>query len=242
VAADTSWVSITGTPSGQGDAVVGYAVAPNPTTVSRSASISVGSQRVTVSQAAAACTFGLSSARDSVSSVGGTLSVGVSTQDGCAWQASTGAPWLAITSGQSGRGNGSVVVAVAPNTGSERSSTVTVAGQTDTVTQAAAAALPQPPPHDPPPAPAPEPAPPPPPPPPPPPTPVTISGIVLLVSGRCPDQTFTVGLTTVVTDKTTTYQKGKCGDVRLGTFVTVTGTVDASGQLSADVVAFKEGP
>ncbi len=46
-------------------------------------------------------------------------------------------PWLTITSGASGTGNGSVGLSIAANTGVARTGTATIAGQTFTVNQAA---------------------------------------------------------------------------------------------------------
>jgi hypothetical protein len=54
----------------------------------------------------------------------------------CPWQATSNAPWLTITSGASGSGNGTVKYSVAMNTtGSPRAGTLTIAGQTFTVNQ-----------------------------------------------------------------------------------------------------------
>src|SRR6185503_16082919 len=73
----------------------------------------------------------------------------------CAWTATTSAPWITVTAGQSGTGNGTVAFTVAVNTGSVRRATIAAGGKTFTVTQ--------------------EEAPPPTPPPPPPPCTFTIS-------------------------------------------------------------------
>ena len=48
------------------------------------------------------------------------------------------APWITVTSGATGSGNGTVTFSVAANTGAQRTGTLTIAGQTFTVTQAAA--------------------------------------------------------------------------------------------------------
>src|SRR5262249_48589680 len=54
----------------------------------------------------------------------------------CGWQAIPNDPWLSITSGASGVGNGTVGYHVAVNaTGNPRSGTITIAGQTFTVNQ-----------------------------------------------------------------------------------------------------------
>jgi len=62
-------------------------------------------------------------------------------QGGCPWTASSGVPWVTITSGSSGKGNGTVGFTVVANPfGAARSGTLTIANQTYTVTQAESAA------------------------------------------------------------------------------------------------------
>jgi hypothetical protein len=63
--------------------------------------------------------------------------VNVTAGTGCAWTASSNAPWLTITSGATGTGNGPVGFSAAANAGGSRTGTLTIAGQTFTVTQAA---------------------------------------------------------------------------------------------------------
>jgi hypothetical protein len=53
----------------------------------------------------------------------------------CAWTAITNSPFLTITSGSSGVGNGVVTVAVAQNGGPNRAGTLTIAGQAVTINQ-----------------------------------------------------------------------------------------------------------
>ena len=55
---------------------------------------------------------------------------------GCAWTAQSDAPWLTITGGNSGTGDGTISFAVAPNPGpAQRVGTITANGNTFTVTQ-----------------------------------------------------------------------------------------------------------
>ncbi len=84
------------------------------------------------------CTYTISPTSQSFATVGGTGSVGVTTQSGCAWKAASGAPWMTITSGSSGTGSGSVGYSVAANSGASRTAASTIASQTLTVTEAAA--------------------------------------------------------------------------------------------------------
>jgi hypothetical protein len=87
------------------------------------------------------CTYSISPVSGTFTSAGGTGSFAVSTQDGCGWTASEAASWIAITSGSSGSGSGSVGYAVDPNAGDARSATISVGGRTHIVTQAEFVAL-----------------------------------------------------------------------------------------------------
>ena len=106
----------------------------------RSGSVTIAGQAFTINQAAFVppCSFSIAPTNQSVPALGGTGTVTVSTASGCAWTASSNVPWLTITSGASGTGNGSVGFSVAANVGSSRTGTLTIAGQAFTVTQAAA--------------------------------------------------------------------------------------------------------
>ena len=59
----------------------------------------------------------------------------VTTQAGCAWTAVSQAPWITITAGASGTGNGRVGLTITANFGLARTGTVTIGSQTFTVTQ-----------------------------------------------------------------------------------------------------------
>ena len=67
---------------------------------------------------------------------GGTGTSNVLTPGGCGWTAVSNAPWLSITSGSSGTGNGAVNYSIAANASTApRTGTLTVAGSTVTVNQ-----------------------------------------------------------------------------------------------------------
>jgi Viral BACON domain/Putative binding domain, N-terminal len=67
---------------------------------------------------------------------GGTGTVTVTTAAGCAWSATAGAAWVAITSGQSGVGPGTLTYAVAANPGPEpRTGTLGIDDQRHTITE-----------------------------------------------------------------------------------------------------------
>jgi uncharacterized protein (TIGR03437 family) len=67
---------------------------------------------------------------------GGAGTIPVTAATGCAWTAVSNVPWIAITSGASGSGSGTVGYTVAASTGAQRAGTIAIAGQTFTVTQA----------------------------------------------------------------------------------------------------------
>src|SRR6266850_6103916 len=98
IATTANWMTIGGDRSGQGEASISYSVAANPAPAARSGSIVVGSQTVSVSQAAAPCTYALGRLQDTIGPAGGSLSVSITTLSGCAWNAATQAPWIAIRS------------------------------------------------------------------------------------------------------------------------------------------------
>lgn len=133
------WITIPSGGSGTGNGTVNYSVAANTGTTPRTGTLTVAGQTFTVMQAAA-CTFAISPSSVSIPNSGGSGNVGVDTTAGCAWTASSNAPWITITGGGSGTGDGTVNYLVAANTETTpRTGTVTIGGQTFTVSQAAAA-------------------------------------------------------------------------------------------------------
>jgi hypothetical protein len=258
IATSTSWVSLNGDRSGQGEASISYSVAANLVPAGRSGSIVVGAKTVEVSQAAAACHYSLSRTRDAIGFGGGSLSVAVSTLAGCNWNATSKAAWITVTSGQSGNANGTVALSIGSNQGGDqRVGEVDVSGQIYTVVQGA---VPPPPPADPDPAPpapspspspapAPSPAPTPPPapapkptpPPPPPPEKVNVEGTVSGLSGQCPALSFTVRGVAIVTNGSTDFKKGSCRHVEHSRSVEVKGTRQSSGIVLATEVEISRG-
>jgi uncharacterized protein (TIGR03437 family) len=85
-----------------------------------------------------ACNFSVVPSNHAFPSGGGKGVVSVNAADGCAWMAVSNDPWIMITSGANGNGNGEVNFAVSnnPNAGSRRG-TLTIAGHKVTVVQAA---------------------------------------------------------------------------------------------------------
>lgn len=132
---NTAWLSITGGTSGTGSGRVSYEFAANTDVAARSGSLTIAGLTFSVSQAAAACTYVVAPLTISAPTAASTSSVAVTTPSACPWTASSAVPWVTITAGAAGSGNGTVSLAIAQNTGAPRSGTVTVAGQAVTVNQ-----------------------------------------------------------------------------------------------------------
>ncbi|MEP7116805.1 MAG: BACON domain-containing carbohydrate-binding protein [Acidobacteriota bacterium] len=145
VATDVSWMSFTTPVARSGEGVVGVRIAANQGAEPRVGAVTVGDQRVIVTQAAEAvgspsCVYVVTSTSPPVlASDAAQVSASVTAAGGCAWTATSSVPWIAVTAGASGTGNGAVALSVAANPGSVRTGTIIVAGQIFTVTQAAAA-------------------------------------------------------------------------------------------------------
>ena len=101
-----------------------FSVAAN-TGLARTGTLTVGSTTATITQLRdpATCRYTLNPGGASLGYTGGNVSMSVSTDSDCSWTARSNAPWISLTSGASGSGNGSVAVSVAANTGSGRTGT-----------------------------------------------------------------------------------------------------------------------
>jgi hypothetical protein len=66
---------------------------------------------------------------------GGNYSINVNTQEGCAWTVENNTPWIVITSGSSGTGNGTISFTLQQNTSGTRGATISVAGQSVSILQ-----------------------------------------------------------------------------------------------------------
>jgi hypothetical protein len=135
VGANTPWITITNG-SGSGNGTIAYTVAAN-TGPQRTGTITVAGKTYTVTQNEG-CVYSINPTSSTpFSPAGGSGTVAVTSDAGCGWSAtvSASAPWITITSGASGSGNGTVAYTVAPNNGLARSGTITIAGKTFTVNQ-----------------------------------------------------------------------------------------------------------
>jgi hypothetical protein len=134
VRSNADWIAISSGASGRGAASVAYSVAANQGPA-RTGTIAATGGTFTVEQASG-CAYTISPASRDVGIAGETVTVSVATSPLCAWLAQSNDPWIAVASGASGTGSGSVHLAVATNTRQSRSGTATIAGHTFTVVQA----------------------------------------------------------------------------------------------------------
>jgi hypothetical protein len=138
---NASWITINGAAAGSGNGTITYAVVPNTGTATRTGTLSVAGQTFTVTQAGTGCSYSIRLGAITQTGSGFAGSVSVTTGSGCAWSAASGVPWISITSGSPGVGDGIIDFTVTPNAAtSSRSGSMTVAGFAITLTEAAARA------------------------------------------------------------------------------------------------------
>ncbi len=142
-ATNVPWLAITSGVSGTTNGTVVFGVAANAGAARTGTVIVAGgglARTCTVVQAAFVPALAVSPASTNVGS-GAAIGLALGVTANMAWTAMTNAPWLAIASGESGTGNGTVVFDVAANAGTARTGTIVVAGsglaRTCTVVQAA---------------------------------------------------------------------------------------------------------
>jgi hypothetical protein len=136
-ASDVSWLALSPV-SGQGPSSISVSAAANRSTASRRSTVTVNGQRVDVMQEAATCQITVSPQALNVDSDGGTPSLSLTTQDFCAWSASSRATWVTVGGPGNGTGPAGVSLIVAPNNGPARTAIVDVGGHEISVLQAAA--------------------------------------------------------------------------------------------------------
>ena len=89
-----------------------------------------------VTPGSVACAYSLSPGGEAFPAAGGAGSIAITTSSGCEWNVSNTLSWIAVASGASGAGSGSVTYRVSANTGAARSGSLTVAGLAFAVQQA----------------------------------------------------------------------------------------------------------
>ena len=138
---NASWIEIISPGGASGNTEITFVVRDNFTGGGRQGTITAGGKPFVITQDGgqqSGCQYSISPTFTSVPAAGGGGNVSVTCQSGCAWQSSTSASWIVITSNCCGVGNGSVSYAVEVNrTGSSRSGTITVGGKTLSIKQPA---------------------------------------------------------------------------------------------------------
>jgi hypothetical protein len=129
------WITVTSGTSGTGSATISYSIPAN-VGPARTGSISIGGQTFTITQASG-CTISIAPTSQLIDAVGGGGTITITASDpACGWVATPDVPWITISAGASGTGNGTVTFTVAANTtGAARTGHIDVSGQTFTVNQ-----------------------------------------------------------------------------------------------------------
>lgn len=122
---------------GAANGTVQFTVAANTATTQRTAILVVAGQSFTITQAAAPpCVYRLNGTEHTYDAAGVRAGVDMRTASHCAWQAESDAPWLRITRGASGSGDGTISYEVAANPGiTQRVGRITAQREVFTVTQ-----------------------------------------------------------------------------------------------------------
>lgn len=118
--------------SGNGTANIGFTVAANTSTSSRSGTLTIAGQTVTVSQDGAAlpCTVSFNSTNDSVASSGAQRQVILSTSgSSCSWSATSNQSWVHNITPSSGTSGATLTYTVDANTSPQARSATITAGQ-----------------------------------------------------------------------------------------------------------------
>src|SRR5262249_33661106 len=136
------WINMTSGASGNGPGPVAlnFTVAPNSTTVPRSATLNIGGQSFQINQDPTPCsvTVDASALSSPFATTGGFAGISITANgSNCGWNASSGATWATLAP-TAGSGNGSIIVTASSNSASAspRSTNITVAGQTIPISQA----------------------------------------------------------------------------------------------------------
>lgn len=134
---DEPWITIVSGGAGQGEGTVSFTVSAFSGASDRTGLITVAGQTVTIRQVPPPpCAFTISSPTQPFSAAGGTGTITVTAAPHCSWTAASADPWLTVTPGSAGLGNGSVTFAVAGYVSTlPRTGRVMVASQTATIVQ-----------------------------------------------------------------------------------------------------------
>jgi hypothetical protein len=132
---NAAWISVHMGASGSGDGTVRLDMQSN-SDAARSGTATIAGHVVTVNQDSG-CLVSINPTSQVAAVGSGSGSITVSAGSGCTWTAVSNAPWIVVTAGATGSGNGTVQFTFAANTTvMPRSGTITIGGRQFTITQA----------------------------------------------------------------------------------------------------------
>ena len=119
-ASQVPWIAVGSGADGRGSGTVRYEVAENNATATRTGTVTIAGRTHTVDQdgetaPAPACEYRVTPVDFAPCMAAGTLTATVTTQASCEWTASPGESWLAVTSGRSGTGPGTITITYRDN-------------------------------------------------------------------------------------------------------------------------------
>ena len=133
----SDWVTPSSVGAGTGTGLVTYTVAPNPSSASRTSTIWIAGQSLTVNQSGIVCSFSVNPKVISLGASGVTGNIlGItSTAPDCQRSATANVPWILVSAEGTATGSGSVTYTVGINTGGLRTGTISVGGSTVFINQ-----------------------------------------------------------------------------------------------------------
>src|SRR5205823_3886811 len=135
---NASWMTRTSASSITGSGTASFSAAANSGGASRTGTVTVAGQTVTVAQAGTGCGLAVSPTNRKFDANGATGSVWIVGGSSCGWTASSTETWITISSSNSGSGNATVGYSVQSNTASSsRTGMLIIGGRILTVNQAA---------------------------------------------------------------------------------------------------------
>ncbi|HMJ90791.1 MAG TPA: BACON domain-containing carbohydrate-binding protein, partial [Candidatus Acidoferrum sp.] len=130
------WITIPPSPAHTGNGPVTYALSENSSLTERIGFISIASETLVITQQALVCAWQIDVNSRDHAAAGQSASVNVTAQSICSWSVENIPPWITITAGASGTGNGTVSYDVEANVSTVgRMGVMVIAGQPFTVTQ-----------------------------------------------------------------------------------------------------------
>ena len=128
------WLALRSNGPESGNGSVQVTVAANEG-IARTGVATIAGRTFTVNQGAPACTYTVKPLEFNVNANDRAVRIQVVALPTCTWTAVSDVPWIRVTSGADGSGEGDVWIYILENTGPDRSGTLTIAGQTVTVAQ-----------------------------------------------------------------------------------------------------------